>query len=69
MFWIKKRVRISHAGCLNRCELGPTMVIYPEGIWYTFSTEADVEEIISRHIAMGVIVERLLMSPEAGPRH
>lgn len=45
------------------------MVIYPEGIWYTFSTEADVEEIISRHIAMGVIVERLLMSPEAGPRH
>jgi (2Fe-2S) ferredoxin len=64
-----RQVRVNHAGCLNRCELGPTMVIYPEGVWYTFSTEVDIDEIIACHIARGVIVERLLIRPEEGPRH
>lgn len=54
-----KRVRINNAGCLNRCKLGPVIVVYPEGIWYQCKTKADVDEIIESHIQNGVIVERL----------
>lgn len=55
--------RINAAGCLDRCEQGPSIVIYPEGIWYTARTEADVDEILERHVRNGERVERLLMSP------
>ena len=54
-------VRINSAGCLDRCELGPTMVIYPEGVWYTVNTMADVDEILASHIQQGGRVTRLLM--------
>ena len=33
------------------------MVIYPGGVWYTYSTEADIDEILARHVVKGVIVE------------
>ncbi len=56
-----KKVRINQSGCLDRCELGPTMVIYPEGVWYHIRTEADVDEILARHVAKGERVERLLL--------
>ncbi|MDA0369215.1 MAG: (2Fe-2S) ferredoxin domain-containing protein [Proteobacteria bacterium] len=59
-----KRVRINQAGCLDRCELGPTMVIYPEGIWYTYSTKEDVDEILQTHLIEGRVVARLLLQPE-----
>jgi len=62
-----KDVRINAAGCLDRCELGPTMVIYPEGVWYTFRDERDLEEILRAHIAGGGRVERLMLRPEDGP--
>lgn len=58
------RVRINNAGCLDRCELGPTMVIYPEGVWYTYSSAADVDEILTTHVVGGGRVERLLLRPE-----
>ncbi len=64
-----KRIRVNHAGCLNRCELGPTMVIYPEGVWYTYTCEADVDEILKTHVMNGKRVERLLLRPGQGPRH
>jgi (2Fe-2S) ferredoxin len=64
-----RKIRVNHAGCLNRCEMGPTMVIYPDGVWYTYSTEADIDEILARHVVKGVIVERLLLRPDQGPRH
>ena len=54
-----KKVRVNNAGCLNRCHLGPMLVIYPEGIWYQYQTEADIDEIISSHLQDGNIVERL----------
>ena len=54
-------VRINHAGCLNRCELGPTMVIYPEGVWYHYETRADVDEILSTHVQGKRRVERLML--------
>ena len=63
------RVRVNHAGCLNRCELGPTMVIYPEGVWYTYRDEKDIDEILRSHVKGGVLIERLLLRPDEGPRH
>jgi (2Fe-2S) ferredoxin len=52
-------VRINKAGCLDRCELGPTIVVYPEAVWYTVIDEADVEEVIQSHLIEGRVVERL----------
>ena len=57
-------VRINTAGCLDRCELGATMVIYPEGVWYTCATRADVEEILATHLIGGGRVARLVLEPE-----
>jgi len=53
------QTRVNNAGCLDRCELGPTMVIYPEGVWYSCKTKADIDEVISEHLQNGRIVERL----------
>ena len=54
-------VRVNTAGCLDRCDQGPVLVIYPEGVWYTYVDEEDVDEIFARHIGRGEIVERLLL--------
>jgi (2Fe-2S) ferredoxin len=56
-------LRINQSGCLDRCELGPTLVIYPEGIWYTLHSIEDAEEIIQRHLIKGERVERLMLQP------
>ena len=53
------RVRINKAGCLDRCEEGPVIVVYPEEIWYTYVDKDDIDEIIDRHVVGGEIVERL----------
>ena len=58
------RVRINTSGCLDRCELGPTMVIYPEGVWYSVHTREDVDEILQKHLIAGGRVERLMLKPE-----
>jgi (2Fe-2S) ferredoxin len=55
------RVRANKSGCLDQCERGVTVVIYPEQIWYGGVTVDDVAEIIDRHILGGEVVERLLM--------
>jgi (2Fe-2S) ferredoxin len=60
-------VRINAAGCLDRCELGPTMVIYPEGVWYTYRSQADLEEILETHLLRGGRVERLMLMPDQKP--
>lgn len=54
-------VRINIAGCLNRCELGPVMVVYPEGTWYTYVDQEDIDEIITEHLINGRKVNRLLI--------
>ena len=53
------KVRINAAGCLDRCELGPVMVVYPEEIWYTYVDQHDIDEIIDEHLVKGNVVERL----------
>ena len=53
------KVRINSAGCLDRCEQGPVMVIYPEAVWYTYVDQEDIDEIIDQHLVQGKVVERL----------
>ena len=55
----QNQVRINQAGCLDRCEEGPVLVVYPEGVWYTYVDQHDVDEIIDQHLVNGIIVERL----------
>jgi (2Fe-2S) ferredoxin len=53
------KIRINKAGCLDRCEEGPVMVVYPQGTWYTFVDTTDIDEIIDEHLIGGKVVERL----------
>ncbi|WP_029890258.1 (2Fe-2S) ferredoxin domain-containing protein [Polycyclovorans algicola] len=55
----KGRVRVNQAGCMERCEEGPCLVIYPEAVWYTYRSEADIDEIIRSHVQNGEPVTRL----------
>lgn len=53
------KARVNASGCLDRCEMGPVLVVYPQGIWYHCPTEEDAEEIIQSHFIGGKVVERL----------
>ena len=53
------KVRINKAGCMDRCDQGPVMVVYPAAVWYTYVDKEDVEEIIQEHLIHGRVVERL----------
>ena len=53
------QVRINKSGCMDRCEEGPVMVVYPEEVWYTYVDKDDIDEIIEEHLVNGRIVERL----------
>lgn len=57
-----KGVRVNSAGCLDRCEFGPTLVIYPEGVWYRPETPADMDEILAVHLQGGGRVRRLMLT-------
>jgi (2Fe-2S) ferredoxin len=59
-----EETRINTAGCLDRCELGPVMVIYPEGTWYTYRTREDIDQILTTHLVGGGRVDRLLLRPD-----
>jgi (2Fe-2S) ferredoxin len=61
---LKSRVRANKAGCLDQCEHGPNVVVYPEGVWYGEVTAEDVAEIVESHIVNGVPVARLRMRDE-----
>ncbi|MCL6556232.1 MAG: (2Fe-2S) ferredoxin domain-containing protein [Burkholderiales bacterium] len=53
------KCRINSAGCMDRCAEGPVVVVYPEGVWYTYVDQADIDEIIDEHLMHGRVVERL----------
>ncbi len=59
-----ERVRINASGCLDRCELGPTMVIYPEGVWYKCESMADVDRILKDHVEGKGRVNELMLMPD-----
>ena len=53
--------RVNQAGCLDRCELGPVMVVYPEGIWYKIETIAQAEEMIQSHLLHGNVCTKYML--------
>jgi (2Fe-2S) ferredoxin len=58
---LNAQVRANAAGCLDACEYGITVVVYPEQIWYGGVTEDDVDEIIQKHIIENIPVQRLMI--------
>jgi (2Fe-2S) ferredoxin len=58
---MSKMIRANNAGCLDQCEHGCSMVVYPEQVWYGKVTVDDIAEIVESHLIGGQIVSRLLM--------
>ena len=55
---------VTESGCLGPCMMGPTLVVYPDGVWYKQVTPEDVEEIVQSHLKNGKPVERLKLPDE-----
>ena len=58
------RVRINKSGCLDQCEHGPMVVVYPEAVWYCNVKPEDAEAIVAEHLVGGRPVERLRIAEE-----
>ena len=58
------KMRVNSAGCLDRCELGAVLVIYPDEIWYTVKSTQDIDEIIESHLLGGIPVHRLQLADD-----
>ncbi len=58
------RVAITKTGCLGPCELGPTVLVYPDGVMYVEVKAGDVAEIFDKHLLGGCPVERLMAPAE-----
>ncbi len=58
--WLEDEVQVVRTGCFGLCALGPIMIVYPEGCFYSAVKEEDIPEIVSEHLLKGRIVEHLL---------
>jgi (2Fe-2S) ferredoxin len=58
---INMPIRAQRAGCLGICDFGPTVAVYPEGVFYVNVQLNDVEEIVQKHLIENKVVERLLL--------
>ncbi len=58
---LAKMIRANNAGCLDQCEYGVTVVVYPEQVWYGHVTVDDIAEIVEKHLVGGEVVTRLLI--------
>ncbi len=59
-FDIDKEVKVVKTGCFGLCALGPIVIVYPEGSFYSMVQKEDVAEIVEQHLLKGRIVKRLL---------
>jgi (2Fe-2S) ferredoxin len=59
---LKHGIRANTSGCLDQCEHGPTVVVYPEAVWYGFVHVSDVQEIVTEHLLHGRPVKRLQLA-------
>ena len=57
---LSEEIKVIRTGCFGLCALGPIVIVYPEGAFYSMVSEADVDEIVSEHLLKGRIVKRLL---------
>ena len=60
------QVRVNKAGCLDRCSGGPVAVVYPEGVWYSYVDQHDIDEIVESHLKNGQVVSRLVTPEHLG---
>ena len=60
------KVRVNKSGCLDRCAGGPVAVVYPEGVWYSYVDNNDIDEIVESHLKNGKVVERLVTPAHLG---
>ena len=64
---LTREVKLVHTGCFGLCEVGPVVIIYPEGAFYSRIQEKDVDEIVAEHLVKGRIVTRLLYKESVEP--
>ena len=57
---LEKEIKVIQTGCFGLCALGPVVIVYPDGTFYSHVTEEDVTEIVSEHLLNGRIVDRLV---------
>lgn len=57
-------IRINSAGCLDRCELGPCVVVYPEGVWMRLESRLDVDGFVSSFLQNGTVPKRLILADD-----
>lgn len=62
---LSKQIRANNSGCLDQCEHGVAVVVYPEQVWYGGVTVDDVPELVEKHLIGGEPVTRLLISDGA----
>ncbi len=55
------QVRVNRAGCFNRCQRGPVLVVYPEAVWYRYDSEDDLRQIAEEHLINGNVVTKLVL--------
>lgn len=60
----RDNVRVNLSGCLGRCTEGPVLVIYPDSVWYTYSSKEDIDEILFSHIQNNTLVKHLQLKPK-----
>lgn len=67
---LSKIIRANNAGCLDQCQHGVTVVVYPEQVWYGHVTPDDIPEIVEKHLVGGEVVTRLMLpdQPHLGGR-
>jgi len=58
---LTRLIRANNAGCLDQCEHGVALVVYPEQVWYGGVTPADIPELVEKHLVGGELVTRLLL--------
>ena len=57
---LTEEIKIVQTGCFGLCALGPVMIVYPEGTFYSRVTAEDIPEIVEEHLLKGRLVERLV---------
>ena len=62
---LENEIKIVQTGCFGLCALGPIMIVYPEGTFYSRVTAEDIPEIVEEHLLKGRIVERLVYNDAA----
>lgn len=57
------KIRVSQSGCLGRCDLGPCIVVYPEGVWFKYASFEDIDQIVNQYFLKDIKPEELLIDP------